>query len=75
MSLDILYVAKDDSTRAGIISYLNCRFDRKIVIYEMPHHGDRRVDVASVITNAHDAAISAMIYAKDADNSWYELNF
>ena len=37
----------------------------------MPHHGDRRVDVLMVISSAHDAAISAMIYAKDADNSWY----
>jgi hypothetical protein len=39
----------------------------------MPHHGERRVDVSSVICNAHDAAISAMIYAKDADNSWYYI--
>lgn len=37
----------------------------------MPHHADRRVNVASVIVSAHDAAISTMIYAKDADNSWY----
>ena len=39
----------------------------------MPHHGDKRVDIASVIHSAHDAAISAMIYAKDADNSWYDF--
>jgi hypothetical protein len=36
----------------------------------MPHHGHRKVDVASVINAAHDAAISAMVYSKDADNSW-----
>ena len=46
------------------------RFDKKINIYEVSHLGDMKIRVATSIPNAHDAAISCMIFAKDADNSW-----
>ncbi|ORY40968.1 WD40 repeat-like protein [Rhizoclosmatium globosum] len=45
-------------------------YDRKIVIYDIPHHGDLKLKPVKIISNAHDAAISCMVYGKDADNSW-----
>ncbi|KAJ3330631.1 DExD/H-box ATP-dependent RNA helicase dhh1 [Blyttiomyces sp. JEL0837] len=50
--------------------FYSAGYDRKIVIYDMPHHGDLKLEVANSISNAHDAAISCMVYGKDADNSW-----
>ncbi|KAJ3043664.1 hypothetical protein HDV00_004437 [Rhizophlyctis rosea] len=40
------------------------------MIYDIPHHGDLKLRVSHVISNAHDAAISCMVYGKDQDNSW-----
>ncbi|KAI8611101.1 WD40-repeat-containing domain protein [Chytriomyces sp. MP71] len=45
-------------------------YDRKIVIYDIPHHGDLKMPAVKTITNAHDAAVSCMVFGKDADNSW-----
>ncbi|KAJ3139429.1 hypothetical protein HK101_003641 [Irineochytrium annulatum] len=50
--------------------FYSAGYDRKIVIYDIPHHGDLRLKVSHVVQNAHDAAISCMVYGKDADNSW-----
>ncbi|KAI9348234.1 quinon protein alcohol dehydrogenase-like superfamily [Obelidium mucronatum] len=33
-------------------------YDRKIVIYDIPHHGDMKLKPVKTISNAHDAAIS-----------------
>lgn len=46
------------------------RYDRKIIIYDVPHHGDLKLRVTHIIREAHDASISCMVYGKDADNSW-----
>jgi WD40 repeat protein len=45
-------------------------YDRKIIIYETPHHGDLKLRAGNTIKDAHDAAITSMVFAKDADNSW-----
>ncbi|KAJ3051739.1 hypothetical protein HK097_007248 [Rhizophlyctis rosea] len=50
--------------------FYSAGYDRKIMIYDIPHHGDLKLRVAHVISNAHDAAISCMVYGKDQDNSW-----
>ncbi|KAJ2997848.1 hypothetical protein HDV02_005118 [Globomyces sp. JEL0801] len=50
--------------------FYSAGYDRKIVIYDVPHHGDLKLRVASTIKDAHDASISCMIFGKDADNSW-----
>ncbi|KAJ3124143.1 hypothetical protein HK098_001370 [Nowakowskiella sp. JEL0407] len=50
--------------------FYSAGYDRKIIIYDSTHHGTLKVTVANVIYNAHDAAISCMVYGKDADNSW-----
>ncbi|KAI9199249.1 WD40-repeat-containing domain protein [Polychytrium aggregatum] len=50
--------------------FYSAGYDRKIVIYDIPHHGDLKINVSHSICNAHDAAISCMVYGKDADNSW-----
>ncbi|KAJ3280734.1 hypothetical protein HK104_000440, partial [Borealophlyctis nickersoniae] len=49
--------------------FYSAGYDRKIVIYDIPHHGDLKLRVSHTVTNAHDAAISCMVYGKDADNS------
>ncbi|KAJ3314131.1 hypothetical protein HDV04_000854 [Boothiomyces sp. JEL0838] len=51
--------------------FYSAGYDRKIVIYDVPHHGDLKLRVTNSIKEAHDASISCMIYGKDADNSWY----
>ena len=51
--------------------YYSGGYDRKIVIYDIPHHGDLRLKVIKVIKDAHEAAITCMIFGKDGDNSWY----
>lgn len=48
----------------------NRSFDRKIVIYDVPHHGDLKLRVSHAIKDAHDASISCLVYGKDSDNSW-----
>nr|KAJ3422640.1 hypothetical protein HK105_007194 [Polyrhizophydium stewartii] len=53
--------------------FYSAGYDRKIVIYDVPHHGDLKLRVSSTIKDAHDAAISCMVFGKDADNSWCEL--
>lgn len=51
--------------------FYSAGYDRKIVIYDVPHHGNLKLRVSNVLQNAHDAAISCMVYGKDADNnSW-----
>ncbi|KAI8837830.1 WD40-repeat-containing domain protein [Chytridium lagenaria] len=50
--------------------FYSAGYDRKLVIYDVPHHGDLRLRMSHCITNAHDAAISCMVFGKDADNSW-----
>lgn len=45
-------------------------YDRRIVIYDSPHVGAMKLRTIHVITNAHDAGISAMVFGKDADNQW-----
>ncbi|KAJ3091362.1 hypothetical protein HK102_000820 [Quaeritorhiza haematococci] len=50
--------------------FYSAGYDRKIIIYEISHHGDLKLRAANVIHNAHDAAITCMTYGKDADNSW-----
>ncbi|OAJ36383.1 hypothetical protein BDEG_20563 [Batrachochytrium dendrobatidis JEL423] len=50
--------------------FYSAGYDRKIIIYDVPHHGDLKLRVSSTIKEAHDAAISCMIFGKDADNSW-----
>ncbi|KAJ3086653.1 hypothetical protein HK100_008637, partial [Physocladia obscura] len=45
-------------------------YDRKIAIYDISHHGDLKLKTTKTVSNAHDAAISCMVYGKDADNSW-----
>ncbi|KAG4091430.1 WD40 repeat-like protein [Neocallimastix lanati (nom. inval.)] len=50
--------------------FYSAGYDRKIVIYDTPHHGKIKLKVVHVINNAHDAAISCMIYGKNSDNSW-----
>lgn len=50
--------------------FYSAGYDRKIVIYDVPHHGDLKLKVSNTITNAHDAAISCMVFGKDADNNW-----
>eukprot|EP01135_Chromosphaera_perkinsii_P010375 Nk52_evm47s2118 gene=Nk52_evmTU47s2118 len=45
--------------------------DKKIVIYDSHvYPEDRKLKVVAVISNAHDAAISCMVYGHDNDNSW-----
>ncbi|KAI8996698.1 quinon protein alcohol dehydrogenase-like superfamily [Gaertneriomyces semiglobifer] len=53
--------------------FYSAGYDQKIVIYDIPHHGNLKLRVSNVISNAHHAAISCMIYGKDADNSWYNV--
>ncbi|KAI8927284.1 quinon protein alcohol dehydrogenase-like superfamily [Entophlyctis helioformis] len=50
--------------------FYSAGYDRKIIIYDVPHHGDLKLRVSSTIRDAHDAAISCMVFGKDADNSW-----
>jgi WD40 repeat protein len=50
--------------------FFSSGYDRKIIIYESPHHGDLKLKAATTIKDAHDAAISCMIHGKDVDNSW-----
>jgi len=50
--------------------FYSAGYDRKIVIYDTPHHGKIRLKVVHTVNNAHDAAISCMIYGKNSDNSW-----
>ncbi|KAJ1338995.1 hypothetical protein BSLG_006134 [Batrachochytrium salamandrivorans] len=50
--------------------FYSAGYDRKIVIYDVPHNGDLRLKVSNTIKEAHDAAISCMISGKDADNNW-----
>ncbi|KAI9091859.1 WD40-repeat-containing domain protein [Phlyctochytrium arcticum] len=50
--------------------FYSAGYDKKIVIYDIPHHGNLKLRVSNVVNNAHDAAISCMIFGKDADNSW-----
>ncbi|KAJ3277023.1 hypothetical protein HDV01_000075 [Terramyces sp. JEL0728] len=50
--------------------FYSAGYDRKIIIYDVPHHGDLKLRVANSIKDAHDASISCMIFGKDADNSW-----
>ncbi|KAJ3326052.1 hypothetical protein HDV06_002437 [Boothiomyces sp. JEL0866] len=50
--------------------FYSAGYDRKIIIYDVPHHGDLKLRVANSIKEAHDASISCMIFGKDADNSW-----
>ncbi|TPX61874.1 hypothetical protein PhCBS80983_g00825 [Powellomyces hirtus] len=50
--------------------FYSAGYDRKLVIYDIPHHGHLKLRVSYVLPEAHDAAISCMIYGKDADNSW-----
>jgi WD40 repeat protein len=45
-------------------------YDRKIIIYDVSHHGDLKLQPTRCIKDAHDAAISTLVYGKDADNSW-----
>ena len=50
--------------------FYSAGYDGRMVIYDSPHHGDSKLRVINSIANAHDAAISCMVYGKDADNSW-----
>ncbi|KAI8592288.1 quinon protein alcohol dehydrogenase-like superfamily [Geranomyces variabilis] len=50
--------------------FYSAGFDRKLVIYDIPHHGNLKLRVSYVLPEAHDAAISCMIYGKDGENSW-----
>lgn len=50
--------------------FYSAGYDRKIIIYDVPHHGDLKLRVTNVIKESHDASISCMVYGKDADNSW-----
>ncbi|KAJ3015428.1 hypothetical protein HKX48_004593 [Thoreauomyces humboldtii] len=50
--------------------FYSAGYDRKLVIYDIPHHGNLKLRVSYVLPEAHDAAISCMIYGKDLDNSW-----
>jgi WD40 repeat protein len=52
------------------LSFYSAGFDRKIVIYDVSHHGDLKLIPSRIIKDAHDAAISTLVYGKDADNSW-----
>ncbi|KAJ3224690.1 hypothetical protein HK099_008075 [Clydaea vesicula] len=52
--------------------YYSGGYDKKIVIYDIPHHGDLKLQVSKVIRDAHDAAITCMIFGKDADNSCFD---
>ena len=45
-------------------------YDRKIVIYDVSHHGDLKLYPSRSIKEAHDGAITSLVYGKDADNSW-----
>jgi hypothetical protein len=50
--------------------FYSAGYDKRIVIYDSPYVGEMRFHVLHNISNAHDAAISCMVYGKDADNSW-----
>jgi WD40 repeat protein len=50
--------------------YYSAGYDRKIVVMDIAHHGDLKIKVLKVIKDAHDSAITCMIFGKDADNSW-----
>jgi hypothetical protein len=50
--------------------YISAGYDRKIIFYDSPHHGSFSLQPTRIIKEAHDAAITCMHYAKDADNSW-----
>lgn len=50
--------------------YYSAGYDRKIVIYDVAHHGDLKLKVIKVVKEAHESAITSMIFGKDADNSW-----
>ncbi|ORX42833.1 WD40 repeat-like protein [Piromyces finnis] len=50
--------------------FYSAGYDRKIVIYDTPHHGKIKLKVIHTVHNAHEAAISCMIYGKNSDNSW-----
>ncbi|KAJ3305098.1 hypothetical protein HDV03_002025 [Kappamyces sp. JEL0829] len=50
--------------------FYSAGYDRRIIIYDVPHHGDLKIRVTHSIKDAHDASISCMVYGKDADNSW-----
>ncbi|KNE59782.1 hypothetical protein AMAG_18420 [Allomyces macrogynus ATCC 38327] len=44
-------------------------FDRRLIIYESMPHG-LQVQVLVMVNDAHDAGITCMEYAKDAENAW-----
>lgn len=46
------------------------RYDRKLNIYEMPYHGNVKLRPVHTVHNAHEAAITCLVYGKDAENSW-----
>jgi WD40 repeat protein len=50
--------------------FYSAGYDRKIVIYDVPHQRDLKLKPVNVIRDAHEASITCMIYGKDADNSW-----
>jgi WD40 repeat protein len=50
--------------------FYSAGYDRKIVIYNTPSHSETRLKVLNVVHKAHEAAITSLIYAKDAENSW-----
>ena len=69
------YVTAEHSDIVGCLVSCEGRFysagyDRKIVIYDVPHHGDAKLRVVATMKDAHEAGISCMVYGKDADNSW-----
>ena len=49
---------------------LRCRFDRRLVFYNSPHHGDPKLKVLKKIDDAHEAAITTLLFVKDGDSSW-----
>lgn len=49
---------------------VNFRFDRRLIIYNSPHPGDPKLKVIKQIENAHEAAITCLLYVKDGEACW-----
>lgn len=50
--------------------FYSAGYDRKIIIYDISHHGELRIFPTRKIKNCHDSAISTLVFGRDADNRW-----
>ncbi|XP_062500552.1 uncharacterized protein LOC134177787 [Corticium candelabrum] len=56
------------------IQYHVLRYDQRLVSHEIPP-GEKEMRACNIVKTAHDAGINCMAYAKDTENTWYEVAF